>query len=126
MAEDNFEDRVLQKLKKVAEKLEKVEEKIGPKGCMMGCSSLIGAFFGTLDVLASGYPIASLGIPIYGLLSQAGSDEYAPGARAVAEGMARDMGIRGIDRFKNFAAYVLSASIPFAIYYAKDIADLLT
>jgi len=95
---------------------EDTQEKL-EKLAMRGCCSLLGAFWGTLDVLTSGLPLISGGLPLYELLNVHQAEEYSGllGPEVTA-----------MDKVKNYATYAAGAAIPFAIYYWKELRDMIS
>lgn len=84
-----------------------------------------GGLIGTLDVLTTGLPLATLGIPVYDAMKMEDSIErierLGPRGRSMV-----DRGASFKEWGKSLPLYFASAAIPFGIKYSSEIYELVS
>lgn len=98
------------------EKLERVLENHGTKLLSGG----IGLFIGAGDMVSSGYPILTVGLPVWDLIKLTESQSYFGNDSLIdwKEGLT--------NYTKGLISYSVGASIPFAINYSNEITTFLS
>lgn len=103
--------------------LEKICEE--PKNIFNLLAGASGLSFGIIDTLTTGYPLFSIGLPIYQVAGvYSGPKEMREFGKSFAEDFLGDSMPSLWDKVKNYMIYGLYAGIPFAIKYHDRIIDL--
>ncbi len=95
------------------------------KTILRGLSSLVGAGIATLDVLTTGNPYFSIGIPAYNAVNLFSNFFMAESSGIDPWLFVDDIKDWSKERGKNTITYVLGASVPFAINYHNEIINFL-
>lgn len=101
-------------------KLVRILDKIGEKRSKSILRAGIGALWGTIDCVASGLPLITIGLPIWEHIQR--NDIYTRDDR-LSE-YAKQNAAPLSEHIKSLVTYGLGASIPFIIRYHKEITDL--
>ena len=112
-------EKVIKKVEKKWQEMPEDERERVIRGILYGLNSAAGAFWGSLDVLTTGLPLLTAGVPLYEAFRAAEGREQL----GVKE---ENITFLRHNRVKAKLYYLGGAVLPFAIAYRNELADLIS